>query len=513
MNKAKIMKHFLIYTAAVLILFTACEQEYETPEGATLGSHHMVYGSSDRNRVQVGDYLTFLDASTGVVERQWDLPGDSVSNIQGGGLNDTLATAQQINVVFNKLGMYEINLFQQFEDSMFYTLKDFHSDTTAYDTVLSVEVIDTVRLINISAKYEGNNLTLESGAKNVIKAGESVEFSIDEVTGAGATPEWTLNGAEPTLLSGLAGTAVYKTIGTYDLYVESTRFNPKGIDSLFIKDFIEVIPSDKPVTIISAYEKDDEIGIEFSRPIKASSVDKNEFEVVIEEEDGTIINPTIEIVKLDSEDPSKMTISLVDEIILDSDEVTVNYVKGNLESEDFYPLESFSTDVEFLFSNLLAPKGPNSTGWSMENTDEWENPKWGNAIKWNTNSSYVYSGSQSAYMDNSAVTSWTQAALPKLTVEAGMKLKISAWIFVKNYDVSTSSFQVYFQAYSAPTQVESVGPNVPVGGTTTTGDWVYYEKEITVADGVVFYWPMVRVLGSGEAYIEDVSISEVVERP
>ncbi|RPD97650.1 hypothetical protein EGM88_07590 [Aureibaculum marinum] len=526
------IKTFNIYILFILfsLTFSSCEEDNDVKLIET--NHQVIYTSEMdfENTIQVNGKISFSDVSQGVVSREWRFPENVVDIIDSE--NDLTSNEVTVKTIFNQAGTYDVYLHQEFKGDAYVgeTIKGKSLDTTIVVTVLdSLKALITANYINEDGST-GAELNLANMAENVVTASKSIRFSQSTIGGP-ENFDWTLEGGDPETVTGEENSidVKYKKLGVYDVKFIASRERPEGIDTIYFKDLIKVIPSTDPVDLEQVTEKDGKIALVFSREMDAFSLDKNNFNVTIEN-DGNIITSSISKVSIDPDEGNIVLIELNNNRVYNDDIVTVSYTPGILMTTDAVEATAF-TDVrlEFETYNILQDT---EFDYSFENTTatEWPYLWWGG--EWGMYdldivSSNAQDGSKSAYIEyhenGGMIIGHNNLAGTPVTVpiKAGQAYEFGLWIYVTedfasspyplNDSVFESDIRIYPSDWSFEALVTTFTEDFPIG------EWVYTNTFITgPSDSNVDLYIRGYNVGTNKRlkfYMDNFSISEVNLRP
>ncbi len=514
---------------AVLAGFTGCDDDYENPTGEP--NHFSVFLSEEdfQNQIQVNDHIDFGDVSRGVVSRTWTFPSGTVDIV--GSENDETSSEPVVKAIFIAPGTFEVALHQEYAGNA-YIDEDLRG--TTIDTTYTITVLDTVRssftadLLNLDGSVAGP-LTIADGAANKIEAGNTIRFSA--VSTGGATEyRWIMAGGDPEEVSSEPGDDAaiteikYKKLGVYDAMLISSRPRPFGVDTIVFRDLIEITPSTAPVLIDKAFRQENSVGINFSREMLNPAAEVANFAVTIRN-NGQILTPAVSAVRLDPEASNVIYLDLGNELLYNTDTITVSYVQGTLTTTDFYLVDPFSdAAVDPGKVNLLA--GANSTiDYDIESTSEsnWPYLWWGapwDAYALSISSGQVYSGAKSALItlnpDGGMIIGNKDDTGNDLqfSVEADKTYEIGAWVYVVSLGDKSMTPDLRF--YWTPDTNWGVGgiffnPDFPVG------QWVYRATEVSFTQSGDYAF-MIRGFNQGNTqemqfYMDNITVAELQKRP
>ncbi|MDV7186028.1 hypothetical protein R3X25_01940 [Lutibacter sp. TH_r2] len=527
------IKTFKIYILFILfaLTFSSCEEDNEVKLSET--NHQVIYTSEMdfENTIQVNGKISFSDVSQGIISREWTFPENVVDIIDSE--NDLTSTEVTVKTYFNEAGIYDVNLHQEFKGDAYVgeTIKGKSLDTTIVITVLDyLNASITANYINEDGST-GAALNLADMAENEVTASKSIRFSQSTIGG----PEnfnWTLEGGDPETVSGEENSIdiKYKKLGVYDVKFIASRARPEGVDTVYFKDLIKVIPSTDPVDLekITA-DEDGNILLLFSREMDAFTLDKANFSVSINNGDNSI-PVVISNAKVDTVDGTIIVLELDGDRVYNNDIVTVSYSPGVLMTTDAVAATAF-TDVvlEFETYNILQDT---DYDYSFENTTatEWPYLWWGGnwgMFDLEVSSSNAQDGSKSAYVEyhenGGMIIGHNDLGGTAVTVPivAGQAYEFGLWIYVTedfvsnpyplNDSVFESDIRIYPSDWSFEALVTLFNEDFPIG------EWVYTNAFVTGAnDSNVNFFIRGYNVGTDKRlkfYMDNLSVSKVSLRP
>lgn len=170
--------------------------------------------------INVNGEVSIADGSRGVKKRLWTISGDGVDILRSD--NDETSTDRIIYATFSQPGVFNVRLQSEFDDPK-----------VTLDSIITVNVLD-----NVSAKFTSDAQT--QNGKFVVKAGGEVKYS-SVSTGSPNSFEWSFTGGNIEKITGSTAIVQYNQLGTWDVSLIAYRNNPKGRDTIIVKDFITVI--------------------------------------------------------------------------------------------------------------------------------------------------------------------------------------------------------------------------------------------------------------------------------
>ncbi|UXX79375.1 hypothetical protein N7E81_18650 [Reichenbachiella carrageenanivorans] len=503
----RVDKHLKLLTLGLMVLVAgSCEEDIE-PKG-TNPSHRVFYTNqaTNDNTVNVGGRIDFADVSQGVTSREWSFPESA--ELEG------TTTDAQVSAFFTEAGSFQVGLHQEFSDSA-YAERGVDKLGMVLDTVLNVTVLPLVDVTKLSAKLLnrdgslGADVKLESESQTEIFAGSTLRFSYEAI-------------GDPTDITGVIdGGALsnadvvnhtfdvkFGGLDTYDLTVFFKREQPVSTDTVAYTNFIKTISSPDPVSLISIYDKEGKIAVEYSRDLLSSSVSASDFTAEIATKAGPVITPVVSGAALDPDNGAVVLLTLKDDEVYSDDEVTVSFKAGTLMSADIKAADAFTDqDLEHQGANLFADS---NWDYGFEQTT---------AVDWVDQDVYGWLAANDNF---TAVTSTTQVhegtVSMKITVDAGngptgimpknasdgsvhtfttdneIQVRQSAWVYVESAPAGGNCLmRLRMAAYQFPW-----GQQTPMcaftdgsGGFATAlpiGEWVQIEQiftaNITASEGV-----------------------------
>ncbi|UXX77846.1 hypothetical protein N7E81_10750 [Reichenbachiella carrageenanivorans] len=507
-----ILKNIMAATLLIWVV-SACDDEYEAPNAGA--KHSVVYSAeqSTGNQVQVYGTISFGDASAGILSREWSVE-EGVGYIIS---DDSASTSDMSNikVIFTEGGTQEVKLHQEFDGDFYVGTNVLNS---SYDTIISVTVLDYIKasikanLLNDDGSL-GAELTLSNGAKNQVTASKSVRFTyVSE--GGPQQLDWAFDGGTPATVTYTSAQIVdgtadntdvqYKRMGTYGVQFIASRPRPFGADTVSFTDFIEVIGSTEPVTLDAVTEADDVIALDFSREMDASTIVTTDFSVVIVN-GATTINPVVASAALDPDQGNVILVTLEDEMLYNSDDVTVTYTPGALSTLDGVAASAFSEKVDFGASNVLALGGGMETGnWSQVN---WNGP----AITTQVAEIVTdFSRTGDASLHFKAADGQFAEAINNTdafaAIEDGKTYRLSYWIYVTSATGTGANNQV---GLFLPNNWADQAQTAPY--TVTMNQWVYVSLEFSGKSTSTYMYA--RVLDGAELWVDDIELVAIEARP
>lgn len=398
------MKNRIIFISLIAaILMFSCENDdsYEAPNSFSDVGWIIsdVEGVLDAN---VGDYITFTDASQGYESHEWEITGDNFyldhplgrddrgdsilsSKIIGTGKT----TDKTVSVFFRESGLIPVRLYNVFPDSVGYRGSDDYRAAAKF--IDNKWVIDTTFIVDVYAKIlpivkidhangtntfetpeltdtDGSNVTviwpdISVVSNNVItvEAGSSVDFTDITEVGRPETITWKIINAEDvngntlrydnegsTIGSGTELSHTFPSLGDYYIGVRVARTSqniPNAFTTVVLPYRFNVVPSSQPFVISGdVVELEDEtISIPFTGEFNSFSNQESFFTVNVNGDPFDIASV--------SANGTAIEIKLTDPIFR-PDVITVSYDgNGDLSSTDFRIPEAF-TDVPVVMHNV-----------------------------------------------------------------------------------------------------------------------------------------------------------------
>lgn len=503
--------------------------------------NHRVIVTSEmnfENTINIGEHIDFGDLSRGVENRLWTFPADAA--VIGGETGNT-SNKDVVKGTFTKSGVFDVLLNQTFKGNVYPNedstepLQTRELDTTIVVTVIgAVEASFQMNYINEDGST-GAPLSLSDNAENEIVASKFVRITQNSA-GSPTNFRWLLPGAKTEFLEVVdepdaESDVRYTKLGTWDLQFIAARTRPTDSDTIYIKNFIKVIPSTEPVTLdrVYEYETQTKIGLEFSREIDPATVATEDFSVAIETNTGTTIIPEISNVSVDPDEGNVVIIEIINEIMYNDDIVKVSYTPGALTTLDLVASEAITDAIltDFIKTNLL----PDSdVDYSFETVieDNWRYLGWGG--RWEEYARSIsfdraHTGDKSMLIELSPQggmiignvnVDGDGAVVDNInfTAEKGFNYEMGAWFYVES--LSTLTAEANIRMYWRPGTNWGIGDNIAFTNDTPIGQW-FYSSEIATfsADGEVSY--MIRGLNdntdSVRFYMDDLTLFKLTSRP
>ncbi|UMB61763.1 hypothetical protein MHL31_06050 [Lutibacter sp. A80] len=526
MNFNKIKKY--IWFLAIASLFNACDDSNELILNEP--NHRVVYTSEMdfQNKIQVNTDITFGDASSGVQSRTWTFPDADVEIV--GANNNSTSTKETVKAIFNKVGQHDVKLHQVFKGNAYsgINLMGKELDTTIVVTVLG-EVITNIQanLVNNDGSL-GDALIMAENQENEVTASKTVRYTYS-VDGEPETFDWTFDGGDPATSNSSEQEIdiKYKRMGSYDVRFIAARARPFGGDTIEYKNLIKVIASTDPVDLEKITEKDGLISLIYSREMDATTLNKEQFSVTIEN-DGNIITPSILRASVDSEEANIVLLELDGESIYNDDVVKVSYTPGSLLTLDAVAADAFTDKtLEFTKTNIL--DGQSDYDASFENSTDanWPYMWWGGIYEKYTlqiTDEKAHDGSKSAYIEmepnGGMIIGHKNAAGDQITfpVEAGKDYEIGIWVYVEDLGANEpAGLTPDLRFFWFPNTNWNVGPNPLFSDDFKTGEWVYNSTFVQFSEtGDKTF----QIRGYNQEnskalkfYMDNISITEVKLRP
>lgn len=486
------------------------------------------------NTINIGSHIDFGDLSRGVESRLWTFP-ESATILGEEGIT---STKDVVKGTFNESGIFNVTLNQIYKGNVYP-----NEDSTMpiqgreLDTTIVVTVLDFITA-NIKVNYLnddgslGAELNLNENAENEITASKYVRLTQNS-SGSPTDFTWNLKGAKPEqVLSDLTTPEVdvrYTKLGTWDLEFIARRTRPTDSDTIYIKNFIKVIPSTDPVDLDRVFEKESQtkIGLEFSREMDPATVNKNDFSVTIETANGATLTPTIANVTIDSVDGNILIVELENEVMYNDDTVKVSYTPGNLTTLDAVAATTITDAIltDFIKTNLFEDSNFSSVDYSFETTIEdnwpylWWGGRWAN-YSMNLSFNQAYHGSESMFVemnptDGGMVIGNVDGNGDNVTfsVEEGT-YEMGVWVYVEELGTITGETNVRF--FWRPGTNWGIGDNVTFTPTTPVGQWFYSSAQVTFnGDADISY--VIRGVNNNSTaikfYMDNLTLYKLTSRP
>lgn len=555
------MKKYLKGILIGLLTFSVgCQEDFVAPTTDPSSLYIITGYGTTSPIVQINGTESFADLSSGVLSRTWTFPGGEVTDI---------ATSEDANVAvtFYQIGTHTVTLNHTFADNPWNWVDSTRSSSTTLDSTIMVTVVDSVRA-SLSAFYvnddgtDGSALDLSSGTVNQLPAGELIRFK-QSSGGAPNTFRYQAAGASPSMvLINDADSVVdikYKRLGFYDLAFEASRPKPVGADELVLEDFLEVVPSTKPVDIerIGRYSAES-IYIAFSRVMASPSA--SEISNFTVRALNTVRNdlgipsafdeelPIVDISLGQGEEDNYIILHLGDQVY-NSDRILVSYDGGSISTADGVDLLAFDEEeLAFDIDNLAGAFGDMEGAFEEEwRTDEvlLTTPESFVHELANYSSERAHSGMQSLKLesfgspdDNSrtgceAIVRANYLGDPEyadvndfaIAIEDETTYRSTFWMYVESYDVpgtvGTNSLQEfshwYWQKSGKVYTFEIRDPSDDKASQTQNGwvegQWVQVQGDFINSSGPGMMAVYFRTIGRITMYIDDLVVQKLEVRP
>lgn len=490
----RIIKYLMGFLLTLMSI--SCEEEIG-PAGPTT-NHRVFYTnqSSNGNTITVGSRIDFADVSQGVLDRQWTFPESA--RIEGE------LTEAQVAAFFLEAGNFDVTLHQVFEDSA-YVEREESKYGSELDTIIAVTVLPLVEITSLKANVLNKDgslglaIPIQSELKLEIVAGTTLRYSFESV-------------GDPTVISGNFDGATYLedesavnhfdvkygSLGTYDMTAIFTRPQPRSADTVRYTNFIQTVGSTQPVELFKITDRDGGIAVEFSRDIDPSTIEADDFSVVIETLAAATLTPTILEVVANPDNAAEVIITLTDETVYSDDQVKVSFASGNLVSADLKEVDSFTdAELEHVVVNFL------ETGdfdYDFEKTDvTWEynfNPAyswWNGSLSTDytatKSTAQAHKGSSSLKLDvdpaagNVAVFPQNAGGSAHLIDHEGIgeTAKLSAWVYVETALTSPGNTHLKLRMPELEMGWGEHGP-AEFFSAISVGEWVLVEDIVSTTN-------------------------------
>lgn len=318
---------YYIYLYILAIFINSCNKyEQPTPEYALPGFTTNV---KSHGKINIGELYAFRDLSKGVTNRIWSFDNE-VKFIQGN------EKSEFIEVTFTKPGECKMNLHSEFIDT-----------SIKLDTTIILDVLDSIKADFRVSYLEHNNI--EPIGNIEFEAGETVHFTSTSI-GRPLDYTWILDGSDEGIINCTTSFSNNETIeidahyyipGIYDVKLIASRNDPWGNDTLLVKDFIKVLPTEKKGDIISVEQTiDEKLLVSCSLPIDETTINNEAFDI---KRNGTIVNT--KSVSISNISPTKILIDIEDGA-WNGDEILLTY-KGGIKTAMGTELNTCS-DIPFI---------------------------------------------------------------------------------------------------------------------------------------------------------------------
>lgn len=539
----KKLHNILFYGLAVLIFFSACDDEFDAPTKEPSNVHVTTGFNNGTPVVQVNGFETFADLSPGVKSRLWTFPGAGLTDIE-------TSKDAVVRVQFLKTGTYDVTINQTFNEAPWDWRKNEFRSSTTIDSVMSVRVIDSIKstLEIYYVAIDGSDsiqMNLSEGALNQLMAGEVIRIKHTTV-GEPSLFEFSSDGSAPVSVTDADSVIEmkFKRLGNYGFEYRASRTKPVGSFELAFENLIEVIPSTRPVALESVIRYDENtVALNFSRSIDDPSGDAENFSVRAKNTVRTALGipkafdellPIEEVVTGSGEEDNVVLIHLGDNIY-NSDSVFVSYTAGGVKSSDGIAVDTFSEEVlDFQRTNRAAQYGgfeDLGAGWKQYDEGPRTDAGYG---EFSFSTEKPHSGDYSLWLstdrDENDLAEWIEVvvdvdltsedaafAYNAVAVEEGDKFYISYYIYVVETnpigpDVWEAS-SMYLWLMADKLKIVEYRSNK---ATHPIGEWVKIDGVwggIDGATGTAVLRPYFRSIGNITLFIDDLEIYDYEERP
>ncbi len=389
------MKNIYVILILLSALFISCDKDdYEAPYGdyssfiwlTTNGFEGTDYVSA------LNDYIGFSDVSKNAIEHTWKIPSGTKMLSNDFTENDSIysqyiissgpASSKEklLNVLFVESGVKEIILKNVFRDSVKDAIK--MDGSWVVEETFTVTVFDDIKpafkvmrgeveVLSISESDMPDAANRASWPTVTIEDGEELTYVDMTTVGEPDARTWTFEGGHLETSNASSVKVLYNSLGNFFaghiLSKRNLAEKPKGQSSKIIPLNIKVIPSTKPFVINGGVieEASGVISFKVTGEVKDITELKDNFIVhVVNDVAGFNQNIAVESVKVNPNDATQIDLVL-SEAIYNSDEVTITYESGFIESVDNRLLESFGPiNVKMNFNGVMNVAG--FTGFEAE---------------------------------------------------------------------------------------------------------------------------------------------------
>lgn len=582
--------HIFTYIFLLALLVTGCKDEEYAPinhfsDVAWLNSGDKQKDNGNEFNIPIGKYHSFSDLSQGALEHSWSFPGGSDINWLDGRITredtdytqfiveskDTLSRENTIHLLFNKQGSYPIRLYNEFKDSVSFnggSIENPIGYSSYYNKEKDVYVVDTsfvvrvygdicpavevwhikesgeeVLILDLSSDTIVDEEDMESWDTYTIEGGDSIKYvdkTLEYGEGWPTKTDWILEGVYPTEIIGKTiAIQKYNSPGIYTSQIrlkrESSTNQFPGTDKLSYLPFkLEVTPSTKPFGVSGQITELEDESIQIELTSDASEFSGEEGNFIVTVNNQVLDSPiTIPVKSVKRNDHTKTNILLkLEDPIYNSDEITIQYLGGNITSTDGRELGEFTESVKMNMDYLTADKNV----WGFESggpylpKEESSDTQW--RASWNLDNKgtgtyttdRAYSGNYSMKLTTGeGYKEWAIMDSPEIL---GMKQGKTYNIVYKYFRESDDNFH-HIQAFMNPGNFSIPGSwhnNLNIIGEWT--EWNYFKEKgmaftFTAASANCFLtWRVANPansgagpLGSASIYFDDFEIYEWEPRP
>ncbi|MEM9856762.1 MAG: hypothetical protein AAF843_05385 [Bacteroidota bacterium] len=551
------MKRLLQYlmVLSIVTLLGCDDDEYEQPSDTPSNIHVTTGFGTGRPIVQINGFESFADLSIGVESREWIFPGGDVTDM-------TATNEDVLQVTFFETGTYEVSLSLDFIEPPYDWRTQTFRSSDKIDTTLIVTVVDSVQA-QFQAFYiavdgtDSTELDMSSGALNQLMAGESIRLKQNSI-GAPTVLEYTSLGARPEIARVIDNPdsvvdIKYSRLGRYDLTFNPFRTKPQGSDEIVLTDFIEVIPSTRPILLENIFRfSDNVIALEYSRTLDDPTGSEGNFSIRVEntfiDENGIdqIFDQLFPVMEARVGDGAEDNLLLLDlgQPIYSSDLITIAYSGSTVQSADGIAIASFSDEIlEWQFENLAAEFGgfEDETDWNFGPTlfpvEPLPSPPSVSPVQVRTGTrsmQFESFGRNPTDPDRSVSEVILNANFGdnpdfdgedlRLTLRDAAIYRVKIWAFIESYEIPTGLADLDLQEFSLylwqkTDKVVTLEVRDPSDSRASNakdfwreGEWFELNGEFTnVGDG--FAAIHMRSIGAFKLFVDDLVIEEVEQRP
>lgn len=523
------MKKIFIISLLILSFVTSCDDsEYQAPYGDFSSlSWITTEGFEDSNYVSaLNHYIGFNDVSKNALTHSWSIPsGTNLLNNNFNAEQDTIYTdfigaagpldsgEKLINVIFRAPGIKEIELKNTFKDSVAESVLT--NGVWVVNKVFTVNVFDDVKpmfkvmkgteeILTVSETDMPSEANTASWPTVIVEAGEQLTYIDLTTTGDPDTRTWSFNGGAMDTSGAETVNLSYNGLGSFLAGSITSKRNdaakPDGKATKLIPLKIEVIPSTQPFVLNGIITEDasEVISFNVTGEIATLTGEESNFTVhVVNTAAGFDQNIAVQSAIVNSSDATQIDLVL-SAPIYNSDNITVEYVAGNIESVDFRVLDSFSaTNVLMQRSdNIITGSGAgiglDYTGYEVEATT-------GNFLKKGYAEGYWVGNTNVAFLNFARTADQSNSGAFSMKYESPSGVttaKLQGSWFTNatksTYAIATlpaGDYDVSYMVYLEPGNTMLAFQTEVQGGAITTwdistlprGQWVEVSKTITLA--------------------------------
>ncbi|WP_338399545.1 hypothetical protein [Persicobacter psychrovividus] len=372
-NLMKINNLYLVSLLLMVFLSISCQHEEIRPKLSDAR-----WNVSTNGNIGITKYASFVNLSQGSTYSAWILDDSTKNqvyfldgNIKITDLDYTkfiredqsrISSDNTIHLLFNRAGEYEVNLYNSFEDSVYYIGNDtinaeFIDGEWQIAKTFTIDVYDSIQaavevyngneeLLYSFSKEELNDLEQDTTKWPVIdvEAGGYLELVDSTKVGRPTARSWIASGAQVSDQGAIRSKVNYYSLGTFTTAISSNRSGdgiPTGYAFRRLPYYVNVIQSSHPFQIVGSLKElpDQTIQVTTNGEISKLINEEDNFKVVVENDNGFKEQIKVLSATIDSRHKYLINLKLAGEIY-NSDRITVSW-DGDISSRDERKLEAF----------------------------------------------------------------------------------------------------------------------------------------------------------------------------